>query len=99
LAIFLGSVGLTTTLVLLLASIWERGCITFARYIGFVSMILYCLAAVVFPMGFYIPQIGGEAYQLPNSHEVGFSYILFVLALWITVISELFVGKVCLPHI
>lgn len=43
--------------------------------------------------------IGGEPYQLPHNVEVGISYILFVLALWITVISELFVGKVCLPHI
>jgi len=43
-------------------------------------------------------EIGGEPYQLPNSFQVGLSYIFFVLALWITVISELFAGKVCLPH-
>lgn len=49
-------------------------------------------------MGFHIAEIGGQPYQLPNSHQVGISYILFVLALWITVISELFAGKVCLPH-
>lgn len=49
-------------------------------------------------MGFHIDEIGGQPYQLPNSHQVGISYILFVLSLWITVISELFAGKVCLPH-
>lgn len=49
-------------------------------------------------MGFHIDEIGGQPYQLPNSHQVGIAYILFVLALWITVISELFAGKVCLPH-
>ena len=61
-------------------------------------MVLFCLAAVIFPLGFSMSEIGGEPYQLPNSFQVGLSYIFFVLALWITVISELFAGKVCLPH-
>lgn len=61
-------------------------------------MVVFCLAAVIFPMGFHVDEIGGQPYQLPNSHQVGISYILFVLSLWITVISELFAGKVCLPH-
>jgi modulator of smoothened protein len=51
---------------------------------------------VIFPLGFY--EIGGLAYQLPSSHQVGISYIFFVLSLWITVVSELFAGKICLPH-
>lgn len=63
-----------------------------------VPVVLFCCAAVIFPLGFHIDEIGGQPYQLPNSHQVGISYILFVLALWITVISELFAGKVCLPH-
>ncbi|RWS23605.1 hypothetical protein B4U80_09598 [Leptotrombidium deliense] len=49
--------------------------------------------AVVFPMGFTEQSIGGEPYQLPSSHQVGISYIFFVLSLWITVVSELFAGK------
>jgi len=56
------------------------------------------MAAVLFPIGFHMDQIGGEPYQLPSSYHVGISYIFFVLALWITVVSELFAGKVCLPH-
>lgn len=63
-----------------------------------ILVVLFCLAAVIFPLGFHVDEIGGQPYQLPNSHQVGVSYILFVLALWITVISELFAGKVCLPH-
>lgn len=63
-----------------------------------VAVVLFCMAAVMFPIGFYMDQIGGEAYQLPSSYHVGISYIFFVLALWITVVSELFAGKVCLPH-
>ena len=62
------------------------------------TVVLFCLAAVIFPLGFSMAEIGGEPYQLPNSYQVGLSYIFFVLALWITVISELFAGKVCLPH-
>lgn len=37
LAIFIGSVGLTTTIVLLIVSMWERSCVIHARYIGFIS--------------------------------------------------------------
>lgn len=68
------------------------------RYLPPRAVVLFCCAAVIFPLGFHIDEIGGQPYQLPNSHQVGISYILFVLALWITVISELFAGKVCLPH-
>jgi len=71
---------------------------TWARWIGFAAMVCFCIAAVIFPSGFPMEEIGGEAYQLPSSHQVGISYIFFVLALWTCVISELFAGKVCMPH-
>jgi len=67
-------------------------------YFVMVVVVLFCMAAVLFPIGFHMDQIGGEPYQLPSSYHVGISYIFFVLALWITVVSELFAGKVCLPH-
>ncbi|KAK8756882.1 hypothetical protein V5799_000416 [Amblyomma americanum] len=69
-----------------------------ALFDGVDAVLLFCLAAVIFPVGFSMDEIGGEPYQLPSSHQVGLSYIFFVLALWITVISELFAGKVCMPH-
>ncbi|KAG6795983.1 lariat debranching enzyme isoform X1 [Apis mellifera caucasica] len=96
--IFVGCILITATIILLASSHWDRNVIPYARWVGFTAMVLFCLAAVIFPMGFHIDEIGGQPYQLPNSHQVGISYILFVLALWITVISELFAGKVCLPH-
>ncbi|XP_018052069.1 PREDICTED: lariat debranching enzyme [Atta colombica] len=96
--IFIGCILITATVILLILSHWDRTVIPFARWVGFSAMILFCNAAVIFPMGFHINEIGGQPYQLPNSHQVGIAYILFVLALWITVISELFAGKVCLPH-
>ncbi|RZC35742.1 C16orf52 -like A [Asbolus verrucosus] len=95
---FVGCICITTTIILLASSQWDRNVIPYARWVGFTAMVLFCLAAVIFPMGFHVDEIGGQPYQLPNSHQVGISYILFVLALWITVISELFAGKVCLPH-
>ncbi|XP_014479878.1 PREDICTED: lariat debranching enzyme-like [Dinoponera quadriceps] len=96
--IFVGCILITATIILLVSSHWDRNVIPYARWVGFGAMVLFCYAAVIFPMGFHIDEIGGQPYQLPNSHQVGISYILFVLALWITVISELFAGKVCLPH-
>uniref|UniRef100_T1J1T7 Uncharacterized protein n=1 Tax=Strigamia maritima TaxID=126957 RepID=T1J1T7_STRMM len=96
--IIVGSICVTATVLLLITSHWDVHVIPYARWVGFSAMVLYCLAAVIFPMGFNMDEIGGEPYQLPNSHQVGLSYIFFVLALWITVISELFAGKVCLPH-
>lgn len=96
--IFVGCICITTAIILLASSNWDRDVIPYARWVGFTAMVLFCLAAVIFPLGFHVDEIGGQPYQLPNSHQVGFSYIMFVLALWITVISELFAGKVCLPH-
>lgn len=40
------------------------------KHICFLPVVLFCLAAVVFPMGFYVEEIGGEPYQLPNSFQV-----------------------------
>ncbi|KAG5670334.1 hypothetical protein PVAND_000608 [Polypedilum vanderplanki] len=96
--IFLGIICITTVVILLFASRWDRNVIFYARWIGFTAMVVFCLAAVIFPLGFYIEEINGAQFQLPNSHQVGISYIFFILALWITVISELFAGKICLPH-
>ncbi|CAH0584315.1 hypothetical protein PYW07_013881 [Mythimna separata] len=96
--IFIGCICITTTVILLASSHFDRNVIPYARWVGFAAMVVFCLAAVIFPMGFHVDEIGGQPYQLPNSHQVGISYILFVLSLWITVISELFAGKVCLPH-
>ncbi|KAH8040013.1 hypothetical protein HPB51_009269 [Rhipicephalus microplus] len=96
--IVLGCVCITATTVLLGLSRWNGRIVPYARWMGFSAMLLFCLAAVIFPVGFSMDEIGGEPYQLPSSHQVGLSYIFFVLALWITVISELFAGKVCMPH-
>ncbi|EDV52438.1 uncharacterized protein C16orf52 homolog A [Drosophila erecta] len=96
--IFVGCICVTTTVILLASSSCNRNVIPYARWVGFTAMVLFCMAAVVFPLGFHVEEIGGQAYQLPNTFKIGISYIMFVLALWITVVSELFAGKVCLPH-
>ena len=63
----------------------------------FLSVVLFCLAALIFPIGFYIDEIGGEPYKLPKTVQVGSSYVMFVISIFLTIISELFAGKVCLP--
>lgn len=60
-------------------------------------MVLFCLAALIFPTGFYISEVGGQPYKLPNSTVVGSSYVLFVLSIFFTIVGLLFAGKVCLP--
>ena len=97
-AIFGGCVCLTTSIVLIIASHWDRTVAPYAKWFGFAAVIVFCLASIVFPLGFTVDEIGGVPYQLPNNFQVGLSYIFFVMALWITVISELFVSKLCLPH-
>lgn len=62
-----------------------------------VSVVLFCLAALIFPTGFYVSEVGGQPYKLPNSTVVGSSYVLFVLSIFFTIVGLLFAGKVCLP--
>lgn len=61
------------------------------------SVILFCMAALIFPIGFYINEVGGQPYKLPNNTVVGSSYVLFVLSIFFTIVGLLFAGKVCLP--
>jgi len=96
--IFCGIFGLTAEVVLLTLSHWDMAILKFAKWVGFSTVILFCLASIVFPVGFSIDEIGGVPYQLPNNFQVGLSYIFFIMALWITAIAELFVSKLCLPH-
>ncbi|KAL3876148.1 hypothetical protein ACJMK2_034020 [Sinanodonta woodiana] len=92
-----GIICLTVTCSLQFLSHWKRKTIKYARWIAFSAMMLFCLAAVIFPIGFAIDEIGGQPYKLPNQIQVGSSYVLFILSIFFTVISELFAGKVCLP--
>ena len=60
------------TLLLISVSAWTRGrhLASHAKWMGFVAVIFFCLAAVIFPIGFSQNEIGGAAYQLPNSYQV-----------------------------
>jgi len=95
--IMLGILCLSGTCILLITSHWYRPITQHARWVAFVGMVLFCLAALVFPIGFYVDEIGGRPYKLPASTQVGSSYVLFVMSIFFTIISELFAGKVCLP--
>ncbi|XP_006825506.1 uncharacterized protein C16orf52 homolog A-like [Saccoglossus kowalevskii] len=97
--ILLGVICLTVTWILLIVSHWKPVVLKYARWIAFVGMVLFCLAALIFPIGFYMDEIGGQPYKLPSSVQVGSSYVLFIMSIFFTIISELFAGKVCLPMI
>lgn len=71
--------------------------LTFFLSRSFFPVILFCMAALIFPIGFYINEVGGQPYKLPNNTVVGSSYVLFVLSIFFTIVGLLFAGKVCLP--
>ncbi|KAK3529339.1 hypothetical protein QTP70_029145 [Hemibagrus guttatus] len=95
--IILGIISLSITCTLLVLSHWHQETAKYARWIAFTGMVLFCLAALIFPTGFYISEVGGQPYKLPNSTVVGSSYVLFVLSIFFTIVGLLFAGKVCLP--
>lgn len=95
--IILGIISLTVTCGLLVMSRWRREAARYARWIAFTGMVLFCMAALIFPIGFYIDEVGGQPYKLPNNTVVGSSYVLFVLSIFFTIVGLLFAGKVCLP--
>ncbi len=86
-----------------LKEIWYAQIILFSGLNNFVLfclffvVVLFCMAALIFPVGFYINQVGGQPYKLPNNTVVGSSYVLFVLSIFFTIVGLLFAGKVCLP--
>ncbi|XP_071509246.1 uncharacterized protein C16orf52 homolog A-like [Diadema setosum] len=88
---------LTTTCVMFAYSHRRQSALDYARWFSFSAMVLLCLAAIVFPMGFYVDEIGGEPYKLPSTVSVGSSYVIFLLSIVLTVVSELFAGKLCAP--
>ncbi|CAF0836179.1 unnamed protein product [Adineta ricciae] len=90
---------LTLAILLLLASQYTQATtVEYGRLTGFVAMIFLCLSTVLFPMGFDSEIIGGSPFQLPADYRIGSSYIAFVGGTWLTVLSALVAGKMCLPR-
>jgi len=65
------------TVLLLLLAMWGSVDAKKPRIMGCMSMLFLCVAAVIFPFGFTIKEVGGEAYKLPEHTEVGYSYFFF----------------------
>ena len=80
------------TLLLISVSAWTRGrhLAAHAKWMGFVAVIFFCLAAVIFPIGFSQNEIGGAAYQLPNSYQV---FQTFPSSKLITLNKRKFLGR------
>ncbi|EDO35496.1 predicted protein [Nematostella vectensis] len=93
--IILGVMLLTTACCLLVSSLWKPHLMSPARWIAFFGMIVFCLAALTFPLGFHMPEIGGRAFKLPTGTNVGPSFFLFIICIVLTITSELFIFKVC----
>lgn len=77
--VILGILAVSATIVLIILSVWRRSNAMYAKWMGFIGVIFFCLAAVIFPIGFSQDEIGGAAYQLPNSYQVRRELYLFAL--------------------
>ncbi|CAF1245180.1 unnamed protein product [Rotaria sp. Silwood1] len=96
----IGAIGLLIlTVLLFLASQYRQtSTVEYGRLTGFVAMIFLCLSTILFPMGFDSEIIGGSPFQLPTDYRIGSSYVAFIGATWLTVISAIIAGKMCLPR-
>ncbi|KXJ14947.1 modulator of smoothened protein [Exaiptasia diaphana] len=93
--LLVGVLSLTLSWLLIFISFWKPSCMSAARWIAFLAMTVFCFAALIFPLGFHMPEIGGEAFKLPTGTSVGPSFFLFIFCIVFTVASELFIFKVC----
>ncbi|EDQ90726.1 uncharacterized protein MONBRDRAFT_36587 [Monosiga brevicollis MX1] len=88
LLVLVGAIGCATMAII------RQRYMDYARWAGFTAAIFYSIASLIFPVGFTRDDIGGEPYRLPEHTGVGFSYILFVLALIFIFIGELVAMKI-----
>lgn len=96
--LIVGILCLCCTCALLIVSLFKDNVLDKAQNMAFAGMVLFCLAALVFPVGFYFDEIGGAPYKLtPSTSKVGTSYVLFIMAIFFTIIGELFACRVCAP--
>lgn len=64
-------------------------------YFIIILVIFLCLSSILFPIGFDSEIVGGSPFQLPSDYRIGSSYILFVGATWLSVISTLLAENFC----
>jgi hypothetical protein len=48
---------------------------------------------LLFPIGFSAPEIGGSAFRLPQTFNVGYSYAIFNTAILLNLIALFIVNK------
>jgi len=85
--IIVGSIMIFCAGICVFFSAWKEVLLSFSRWMSFVGVILFCFSALIFPFGFNIPEIGGDAYKLPPNTEVGMSYYLFFTSLFFSAMA------------
>uniref|UniRef100_A0A2K6TAG2 Modulator of smoothened n=1 Tax=Saimiri boliviensis boliviensis TaxID=39432 RepID=A0A2K6TAG2_SAIBB len=92
--IIMGIISLTVTCGLLVASHWGREATKCTQWIAFTGTILFCMAALIFPIGFYINEVRGDKpYWKDPNNVAGSSYVLFVSSIFFTIVGLLFAAK------
>eukprot|EP00040_Diaphanoeca_grandis_P004267 m.27831 g.27831 ORF g.27831 m.27831 type:complete len:177 (-) comp15818_c0_seq1:183-713(-) len=64
-----------------------------SKWFGLTSAVCYCIATLIFPAGFNHDDIGGSVYKLPENSSIGFSYIVFIIALLFIFFAEMLTVK------
>lgn len=64
-----------------------------SKWFGLSASVAFCFATLIFPAGFDHHDVGGTTYRLPDNANIGFSYILFILALLFIFFAEMLTLK------
>lgn len=92
--IVIGTITVTISAIYAVGSIRKPVLLKKSKYFGLATSVTFSLATLIFPAGFDAHDIDGTPYRLPDNAGIGFSYVLFVVALIFVFIAELLTMKV-----
>jgi len=85
--IAVGIILMILAVLMLVMSLWRRNSEKAARLSSFFGIMFFVLAAIAFPFGFDVPEIGGSPYRLPANTRVGYSYFLFCSSILVSTVA------------
>ncbi|XP_064405746.1 modulator of smoothened protein-like [Halichondria panicea] len=90
-----GAVGVIAISISFLVINLKRDLPAFAstgKWVALIGLMLLCVVGIVFPLGFSASEFGGHSYLLTSPYQVGYSYVLFNVAI-VTGIAAMVVGN------
>jgi len=96
-ALFVMSIGcicLIISAITSVASFLRPKLLRQSKWMGLAASVNFCIATLIFPAGFDHDEIGGSSYKLPENASIGFSYIVFIVALLFIFFAEILTVKI-----